>query len=159
GAGTRPRRAWSGRWATWPELTVTGKATTATDVFAYGALLLEVACGRRPIDPVTGVNLLRWVRDLGVRGEVVRRRREARRVLRQGGGEAGALAGLTCSQARPEARPSMRQVCQYLDGEEHVPEEAVLVFSDADSVDFGLFTSLTWSSCATMSVGSLHGGR
>ncbi|KAB8113453.1 hypothetical protein EE612_052457, partial [Oryza sativa] len=33
-----------------PELTVTGKATTATDVFAYGALLLEAACGRRPIE-------------------------------------------------------------------------------------------------------------
>uniref|UniRef100_A0A0E0MA41 non-specific serine/threonine protein kinase n=1 Tax=Oryza punctata TaxID=4537 RepID=A0A0E0MA41_ORYPU len=143
-----------------PELTVTGKATTATDVFAYGALLLEAATGRRPIDPVTGVNLLRWVREHGVRGELVHAvderldgrcdKEEARLVL---------WLGLTCSQARPEARPSMRQVCQYLDGEEDVPEEAVLVFSDVDSVDFGSLTSLTWSSCATMSVGSLHGGR
>ncbi|KAF3435180.1 hypothetical protein FNV43_RR22267 [Rhamnella rubrinervis] len=34
-----------------PELTRTGKATTSTDVYGYGILLLEVACGRRPIEP------------------------------------------------------------------------------------------------------------
>ncbi|KAA8549308.1 hypothetical protein F0562_000992 [Nyssa sinensis] len=33
-----------------PELTRTGKATTSSDVFAFGAFMLEVACGRRPID-------------------------------------------------------------------------------------------------------------
>nr|XP_040254083.1 L-type lectin-domain containing receptor kinase S.4-like [Aegilops tauschii subsp. strangulata] len=42
-----------------PELTVTGKATTASDAFGFGGLLLEVASGRRPIDPITGVNLVR----------------------------------------------------------------------------------------------------
>ncbi|KAG8092378.1 hypothetical protein GUJ93_ZPchr0012g19098 [Zizania palustris] len=143
-----------------PELTVTGKATRATDVFAYGTLLLETACGRRPIDPVTGVNLLRWVRDHGVRGELVHAVDE--RLAGCYDNEAARLVlwlGLMCSQARPETRPSMRQVCQYLDGEEDIPEEAVLLFSDADTVDFGSLTSLTWSSCATMSVGSLHGGR
>jgi serine/threonine protein kinase len=34
-----------------PELTRTGKSTTSSDVFAFGALLLEVVCGRRPIEP------------------------------------------------------------------------------------------------------------
>ncbi|XXG54514.1 hypothetical protein AAC387_Pa03g2373 [Persea americana] len=33
-----------------PELTRTGKASTSSDVFAFGAFMLEVACGRRPID-------------------------------------------------------------------------------------------------------------
>ncbi|KAH0873882.1 hypothetical protein HID58_071244, partial [Brassica napus] len=33
-----------------PELTKSGKLTTSTDVYAFGALLLEVACGRRPIE-------------------------------------------------------------------------------------------------------------
>lgn len=32
-----------------PEHTRTGKATT--DVYSFGAFWLEVACGRRPIDP------------------------------------------------------------------------------------------------------------
>ncbi|XP_037409600.1 L-type lectin-domain containing receptor kinase SIT2-like [Triticum dicoccoides] len=147
-----------------PELTVTGKATTASDVFGFGGLLLEVASGRRPIDPITGVNLVRWVRDHGVKGDLVRAvderldgwydKEEARLVL---------WLGLACSQWRPEARPSMRQVCQYLNGEEEMQEDAVLVFSDVDSIDFGSLTSLTWSSscqsCATMSAGSLRRGR
>lgn len=33
-----------------PELTRTGKASTRSDVFAFGVLLMEVACGRRPVD-------------------------------------------------------------------------------------------------------------
>ncbi|RCV44005.1 hypothetical protein SETIT_9G339300v2, partial [Setaria italica] len=130
-----------------PELTVTAKASKETDVFAFGALLLEVACGRRPIDPVTGVNLLHWLRDHGAKGDLLRAE-EAKLVL---------WLGLM----RPEARPSMRQVCQYLDGELGMQEEAVLVFSDACSFDFVSLSTLTWSSCwcNTMSVGSLLGGR
>jgi serine/threonine protein kinase len=143
-----------------PELTETAKATKATDVFAFGALLLEVVCGRRPIDPVTGVNLLRWVRDLGVRGDLVHAVDE-RLNGRYDKEEAKLLLwlGLMCSQTRPEARPSIRQVCQYLDGEMEMQEEAVLVFSDVSSFDFGSLPTLTWSSCNTMSVGSLHSGR
>ncbi|KAM0822010.1 hypothetical protein ACQ4PT_071790 [Festuca glaucescens] len=143
-----------------PELTVTGKATTASDVFAFGGLLLEAASGRRPINPVTGVNLVRWVRDHGVKGDLVRAvddrldgwydKEEARLVL---------WLGLACSQWQPQARPSMRQVCQYLDGEEEMQDDAVLLLSDVDSIDFGSLESLTWSSCATMSAGSLRGGR
>ena len=34
-----------------PELARTNKATSATDGFAFGAFLLEVACGRRPVEP------------------------------------------------------------------------------------------------------------
>jgi hypothetical protein len=143
-----------------PELTVTGKATTASDVFAFGGLLLEAVSGRRPIDPATGVNLVRWVRDHGVKGDLVRAvderldgwydKEEARLVL---------WLGLVCSQWQPEARPSMRQVCQYLDGEEEMQDDAVLLISDVDSIDFGSLKSLAWSSCATMSAGSLRGGR
>ncbi|XP_019161780.1 PREDICTED: L-type lectin-domain containing receptor kinase IV.1-like [Ipomoea nil] len=33
-----------------PEQTRAGKATTCTDVYAFGAFLLEVVCGRRPLD-------------------------------------------------------------------------------------------------------------
>ncbi|KAK0603144.1 hypothetical protein LWI29_001831 [Acer saccharum] len=33
-----------------PELVRTGQATTSTDVYAFGAFMLEVACGRRPIE-------------------------------------------------------------------------------------------------------------
>ena len=33
-----------------PELTRTRRATTCTDVFAFGAFMLGVVCGRRPIE-------------------------------------------------------------------------------------------------------------
>uniref|UniRef100_A0A0D3GE36 Protein kinase domain-containing protein n=1 Tax=Oryza barthii TaxID=65489 RepID=A0A0D3GE36_9ORYZ len=73
--------------------------------------------------------------------------------------------GLMCSQARPEARPSMRQVCRYLDGEEMLQEDATpaAIFSGADSSDlFGgsFVVSMTSSSAGgTMSASSLQGGR
>jgi hypothetical protein len=105
-ARTPPRRASLGRWDTeTPNSTV---ATTATDVFACGALLLEVACGRRPIDAATGVHLLTWVRELGAKGDLLcavddrldgRYDKKAKLVL---------WLGLLCSQSRPEAWPSMR---------------------------------------------------
>ncbi|KAG2620786.1 hypothetical protein PVAP13_3NG199000 [Panicum virgatum] len=150
-----------------PELKFTSRATTAADVFSFGALLLEVACGRRPVEPPPAggdadVVLVRWVRDCGLGGDLLGAvdprlegsydEEEAKLVL---------LLGLMCSQARPEARPSMRQVCRYLSGEEAIREDAELVFSGADSVEFiGSSVSITWSSSGgTMSAGSLHGGR
>ncbi|KAE8802649.1 Lectin-domain containing receptor kinase A4.2 [Hordeum vulgare] len=148
-----------------PELTVTSRATTATDVFSFGALLLEVACGRRPVEQgeEADVILVRWVRDCGLEGDLLQAvdprldglydAAEAKLVL---------WLGMVCSQGRPEARPSMRQVCQFLNGEEVLPEDAVLVFSDPDSsVLLGsVLSSITFSSsCGTMSVGSLQGGR
>lgn len=33
-----------------PELVHTGKATTKTDVFSFGTLILEVICGKKPLD-------------------------------------------------------------------------------------------------------------
>jgi serine/threonine protein kinase len=54
-----------------PEIGQTGRTTTAADVFAFGVLLLEVACGRQPIDTAMG-GLLSWVRELGVKGELLR---------------------------------------------------------------------------------------
>ncbi|XP_039059054.1 L-type lectin-domain containing receptor kinase S.4-like [Hibiscus syriacus] len=33
-----------------PDMPKTGKDTTSSDVYAFGVLVLEIACGRRPID-------------------------------------------------------------------------------------------------------------
>ncbi|XP_061368972.1 L-type lectin-domain containing receptor kinase S.4-like [Gastrolobium bilobum] len=108
-----------------PELTKTGKPTTSSDVFAFGAVLLEVVCGRRPIEPKAlpeELVLVDWVWERwrvgavlgvvdnklgGVFDEV-----EALLVLK---------LGLLCSNESPEKRPSMRQVVRYLDGEVELP--------------------------------------
>ncbi|KFK30833.1 hypothetical protein AALP_AA6G031600 [Arabis alpina] len=110
-----------------PDHVRTGCATTATDVFAFGVLLLEVACGRRPIEiqNVSGerVFLVDWVIRFWIEGKIldakdpnlgsVYDRREVELVLK---------LGLMCSHSEPLVRPSMRQVIQYLRGDAMLPD-------------------------------------
>ncbi|XP_062088987.1 L-type lectin-domain containing receptor kinase S.4-like [Humulus lupulus] len=58
-----------------PELTRTGRATESTDVYSYGTLLLEVACGRRPIEPYKNggeIVLVDWARKQHCAGDITR---------------------------------------------------------------------------------------
>ncbi|XP_059462186.1 L-type lectin-domain containing receptor kinase IV.1-like isoform X2 [Corylus avellana] len=109
-----------------PEHSRSGKATPGTDVYAFGAFLLEVACGRRPIEPRGAANdvlLLDWVFSHWNRGEILEARdvslgadyvaEEVELVLK---------LGLLCSHSEPAARPSMRQVVQFLVGDFPLPE-------------------------------------
>ncbi|KAA8518935.1 hypothetical protein F0562_016291 [Nyssa sinensis] len=116
-----------------PEHTRTGKATTSTDVFAFGAFLLEVACARRPIEPRAqseNLILVDWVFACWSRGDI-------RQAVDPNLGEnyaAGQLElvmklGLMCSHSEPVARPSMRQVVQYLGGDIPLPELTSLCIS------------------------------
>ncbi|KAF2306174.1 hypothetical protein GH714_014899 [Hevea brasiliensis] len=109
-----------------PELPRTGKATASSDVYAFGALLLEVACGRRPIEPkalpeeMVLVDLV-WERfregkvldvvDPRLNGQY--NESEMVMVLK---------LGLMCSNNVSIARPTMRQVIMFLDGERQLPE-------------------------------------
>ncbi|CAL5334115.1 unnamed protein product [Camellia sinensis] len=109
-----------------PELTKTGKATTNTDVFAFGAFLLEVACGRRPID-LQGLPeemiLVDWVFEKWKQGVIL----ETCDPILEGDYLAIEMElvlklGLLCSHSNPATRPSMKQVMQYLDGDTFFPE-------------------------------------
>ncbi|KAM0948312.1 putative protein kinase RLK-Pelle-L-LEC family [Dioscorea sansibarensis] len=108
-----------------PELTRTGKATTSTDVFAFGALVLEVVCGRRPIEPKASPEelvLVDWVWGLSAAGrwtEVVDKRMKGEYDRLEA--EVALKVGLMCSHPSATARPRMRNVVRYLDGLE-VPE-------------------------------------
>ncbi|XP_050203673.1 L-type lectin-domain containing receptor kinase IV.1 [Mercurialis annua] len=104
-----------------PEHTRTGKATTKTDVFSFGAFLLEVATGRRPI--MEDLILVDWVFSFWTKGEILQAKdpnmgtdyivEEVELVLK---------LGLLCSHSEPEGRPSMRQVVQFLNREMELPE-------------------------------------
>ncbi|GLT38954.1 hypothetical protein SLA2020_131670 [Shorea laevis] len=113
-----------------PEHTRTRKATTSTDLFAFGAFLLEVACGRRPIEPqgeTEDLILLDLVFLFWQRGEILEIRdpklgmdfvaNEVELVLK---------LGLLCSHSDPRARPRMRQVVQYLEGNVPLPDLSAL---------------------------------
>ncbi|KAG2605886.1 L-type lectin-domain containing receptor kinase SIT2-like [Panicum virgatum] len=109
-----------------PELARTSKATPLTDVFAFGTFILEVTCGRRPIfqDAIgSQIMLVDWVLehwrggtladtvDANLHGDFIVS--EACLVLE---------LGLMCSHPFVNARPSMRQVEQFLSKEVPLPE-------------------------------------
>lgn len=109
-----------------PEHTRSGRPTTQMDVFAFGAFLLEVATGKRPIEirgMMEDVILVDWVMLCWMRGAIVEAKdpklgteyvtEEMEMVLK---------LGLLCSQSNPMARPSMRQIVQYLEGDAVMPE-------------------------------------
>ncbi|BAT84488.1 hypothetical protein LR48_Vigan03g143000 [Vigna angularis] len=124
-----------------PEHTRTGKATTNSDVFAFGAFMLEVVCGRRPIEQVgcSGSEILvDWVYNCWKRGEILEARdlnlgtnykaEEVELVLK---------LALFCSHSDPSARPSMRQVVQYLEKDVPLPDLSLLSLSST-GLRFGL---------------------
>ncbi|KAL3715996.1 hypothetical protein ACJRO7_007716 [Eucalyptus globulus] len=149
-----------------PEHTLRGKATRNTDVYAFGAFLLEVACGRRPIelrDP-DDVILVEWVFSCWDRGAILEARdprlgaefveEEMELVLK---------LALICSHFDPLMRPSMRQILQYLEGDLPMPEllsmglsSSGLLFAHREGFD-DLAKAFTQSSSVVES--HLSGGR
>ncbi|XP_058751212.1 L-type lectin-domain containing receptor kinase IV.1-like [Vicia villosa] len=118
-----------------PEHTRTGKATKFSDVFAFGAFLLEVVCGRRPIDHVgenESVILVDYVFECWKRGDILEAKdvnlgiyyvsEEVELVLK---------LGLMCSHSEPGARPSMKQVVQYLEMDIPLPDLSLLSLSSS----------------------------
>ncbi|MBA0684456.1 hypothetical protein Goari_026041, partial [Gossypium aridum] len=112
------------------EHTRTGKANPSTDVFAFGAFLLEVACGGRPIEaqsPTENAVLVDWVYSCWSKGNIMEAKdpnlgsdyvaEEVELVLK---------LGLLCSHSEPEVRPTMRQVLQFLEGDVSFPEMSSL---------------------------------
>jgi serine/threonine protein kinase len=111
-----------------PELGRTSKATTSTDIFAFGIFILEVICGQKPImqdsEDNNQILLVDWVVEHWNRTSLIDTV-DAKLRGYYNADEAciGLKVGLLCSHPFAEARPSsMRQVLQYLNGELAVPE-------------------------------------
>ncbi|KAJ6702943.1 hypothetical protein OIU85_028960 [Salix viminalis] len=109
-----------------PELARSGKPTPSTDVYAFGAFCLEVACGRRPVEQKTSAKemiLVDWVYSFWMEGKILStmdpkldrewKAEEAELVLK---------LGLLCSHGVAEGRPRMSQVLIYLKGQAALPE-------------------------------------
>ncbi|KAG7964860.1 hypothetical protein I3843_09G192200 [Carya illinoinensis] len=109
-----------------PKHTRSGKATTSTYVFAFGAFLLEVACGRRPIEKrAEDALLVDWVFSYWNRGEILVAwdpNLAADYVVKEL--ELVLKLWLLCSHTEPAARPRciMHQIVQYLEGDICLPE-------------------------------------
>ncbi|KAJ1416260.1 Serine/threonine-protein kinase, active site [Sesbania bispinosa] len=105
-----------------PELTRTGKASTSSDVYAYGVLLLEVVAGTRPVGSGQFF-LVDWVIEnyqLGQILEVVDPKLDS--VYDEEEVELVLKLGLLCTQCKAEFRPTMKQVTRYLNFDDPLPD-------------------------------------
>ncbi|KAK4421224.1 L-type lectin-domain containing receptor kinase VII.1 [Sesamum alatum] len=100
-----------------PEIVRNGRASTRTDVFGYGVLVLEVMCGRRPIEEGQPP-LVDWAWQrfrLGELLSVVDARLRARGEIEVEEVERVLQLGLLCAHPDPNARPTMRQVVKLFE--------------------------------------------
>jgi serine/threonine protein kinase len=108
-----------------PECVTTGKASKESDVYSFGIVALEIACGRKPISPKAPedqVVMVDWVWELYGIGKVL----EAADP-RLGGDfdekqmERLMIVGLWCAHPDRNLRPSIRQTIHVLNFEAPLP--------------------------------------
>ncbi|KAE8725117.1 hypothetical protein F3Y22_tig00009009pilonHSYRG00073 [Hibiscus syriacus] len=126
----------------------------------FGALLLEVSCGRRPIDleelPEELV-LVEWVWEKFRQGRVL----DVVDTRLNGQYDEGEMMmvlklGLICSNHVPVARPSMRKLVRYLDGEVDLPENLTTpVAFDGGAEGFDAFVHFSSSSSSSPSLDNM----
>ncbi|CAM6039499.1 unnamed protein product [Sphagnum compactum] len=110
-----------------PESTRVGTLTEKSDAFSFGAVTLEIVCGRRPIQrgaatPPDEIVLVDWVWGLHQKQKLLQAvdprlgaQHNAEEVTKF------LLVGLLCSHPDPDARPTMRHVMQILSEDAPLP--------------------------------------
>ncbi|XP_050226837.1 L-type lectin-domain containing receptor kinase V.9-like [Mercurialis annua] len=130
-----------------PEIVQSGKSNTCTDIYAFGVFMLEVSCGRKPVEPRTSpdkVMLIDWVMncwDEGTILDTVDSRLGNEYVAHEV--ELVLKLGLLCSHPVAAARPSMSSVVQFLDGVVQLPDNLNAIVKERDSGDRSGLRSLT----------------
>ncbi|CAN8293247.1 unnamed protein product [Cochlearia groenlandica] len=101
-----------------PELASAAAPTEASDVYSFGMVVLEVVCGRRPIEYAEEEDmvLVDWVRDMYGGGTVVDAADERVRSECESTEEIELLLklGLACCHPDPAKRPTMREIVSLL---------------------------------------------
>ncbi|XP_026390015.1 L-type lectin-domain containing receptor kinase IX.1-like [Papaver somniferum] len=97
-----------------PESLITYKPSKQSDIYSFGVVALEIACGRKPVVSV-GASLVMWVWELYENGKIIEaaderlnmnfNKQEMERLL---------VLGLWCTLLDPSTRPSTRQVMNSL---------------------------------------------
>ncbi|XP_011013241.1 PREDICTED: probable L-type lectin-domain containing receptor kinase S.5 [Populus euphratica] len=110
-----------------PESILTGRATAETDVYAFGVLVLEVACGRKPGGQAERddyiCNIVNGLWELYRRGTILEGADpRLNGIFIEEEMECVLILGLACCHPNPKNRPSMKTVLQVLTGEAPPPE-------------------------------------
>eukprot|EP00257_Ricinus_communis_P024317 XP_015584497.1 L-type lectin-domain containing receptor kinase VII.1 [Ricinus communis] len=107
-----------------PEVVRSGRASSQTDVFGFGVLILEVICGRRPIEEGKQP-LVELVWQSMMRGQLLDAldpRIKARGGFDEEEVERVLHLGLLCGYPDASVRPTMRQVVKILEGKNEANE-------------------------------------
>ncbi|XP_024200257.1 L-type lectin-domain containing receptor kinase IX.1 [Rosa chinensis] len=107
------------------EYVTTGKASKESDVFSFGVVALEIACGRKPVDSryeEKQINLVEWVWELYGEGKII----EAADPKLCGDFdkkqmECLMMVGLWCAHPDQNSRPLIQQAIQVLNFEVPLP--------------------------------------
>ncbi|MBA0832635.1 hypothetical protein Goarm_017017 [Gossypium armourianum] len=108
-----------------PEYIKSGRASKASDVYSFGVVALEIATGRRSVDPIeenSQIGLVEWVWHLYGSGNLlssVDKRMNAEFDEKQM--ECLMIVGLWCAHPDSNLRPSIKQVIQVLDFDMGIP--------------------------------------
>ncbi|GJN27920.1 hypothetical protein PR202_gb15985 [Eleusine coracana subsp. coracana] len=106
-----------------PECVITGKASTESDIYSFGVVLLEVACGRRPMAPPAAgegkdgqvFRLIEWAWDMYGQGTALNAADERLEgVFDSWEMERVVAVGLWCAHPDPKMRPGIQQAAEAL---------------------------------------------
>ncbi|CAM6129402.1 unnamed protein product [Calypogeia fissa] len=107
-----------------PEFSLTGRATDKTDVYAFGVVVLEVSCARRPL--TVNCILVDWVWELHKKEKLLEAIDPKLEIMRNPDDEVemklALKVGLLCCHPDPGGRPSMRDVLNILTGKTPLPK-------------------------------------
>ncbi|KAL4637890.1 hypothetical protein ACB092_03G110500 [Castanea dentata] len=144
-----------------PECLTTGKASKESDVYSIGVVFLEIACGRKPVEPLvepSKVRLVEWVWDLYGKGQILEAVDKGLSMeFDKGQIESLMVVGLWCCHPDPTSRPSIRQlpnlpskypIPMYFGSQMHLCESSNMTSGLTESKDQ---TQCSSSSCSTNS--------
>ncbi|KAM3245484.1 hypothetical protein ACQJBY_056677 [Aegilops geniculata] len=140
-----------------PELARLGKATKATDVFAFGVFIIEVVCGRKPIGPANAsgglLALADWVRGTWQGGSIVDAVDPELKDYDAAEVELVLKLGLLCCHSLPRSRPCMRLVMLYLEGGARLPDfQPASLVTDGHEEDEEIDQALCTSAATTVTI-------
>ncbi|RZC87258.1 hypothetical protein C5167_029807 [Papaver somniferum] len=104
-----------------PECVTTGKSSKESDVYSFGIVALEIACGRKPVEANRKV-LVEWVWELYGSGKIIEAADEKLNMdFDEQQMQHLMILGLWCAHPDHTARPSIRQVLSVLNFESPLP--------------------------------------
>ncbi|RZC87266.1 hypothetical protein C5167_029816 [Papaver somniferum] len=106
-----------------PECIMTRKSSKESDVFSFGVVALEIACGRKPDEVALGLSLVEWVWGLYGSGKIMEAADERLpKDFNELEMEQLMVIGLWCAHPDSKSRPSATQVLNVLKFESPLPK-------------------------------------